>query len=469
MTAPSRPSLWHYPEFVKLWTGETISQFGTQVSLIAIPIIGASVLKVPPDQFALLGFFGSLPFILISLPAGVWVDRLRRRPILIGGDLIRVASLLSIPIAYELGSLTIWQLYVVGFVNGMATVFFDVAYQSYLPSLVERDQIVEGNSKLEISRSAAQMVGPGFGGILVAAVSAPLAVVADAISFVASAVAVLFIRRTEPPIEPHPEGQHPSMVGEAREGLGYVLGSRYLRMIAGSTATSNLFSNILFSIIVLYMVRVLLMSPEQIGIVFGIGSIGPLVGALVANRIAGIVGVGPTIVASIFLSGPAMLLVAIAPPSQAAIPFLIASGMVVGFGGMVYNINQVSFRQAITPPRMQGRMNATMRFIVWGTIPIGQILGGQIAARTTLSTAIWVGALGSCLAFLFVLFSPVRSLRVMPEPVDDEAMAGTARGRRAGQADRAGEAARAAAIGRAIDEMPEPIGSGTPLVRTEDA
>jgi MFS family permease len=418
----SQPSsiLVRNPDFVRLWTADTISQFGTQVSLIAIPLIGAVVLKVPADQFALLGFFEFLPFILISLPAGVWVDRLRRRPILISGDLIRAASLLTIPIAYQLNALSIWQLYLVGFVNGMATVFFDVAYQSYLPSLVERDQIVEGNSKLEISRSAAQIAGPGIGGVLVAAVTAPIAVIADAVSFVVSAIAVFFIRRAEPPVVPHPEGERPSMVGEARAGLRYVLSNRYLRMIAGATGTSNLFGNILYSILILYMVNVLLMAPEQIGLVFSIGSIGPLVGAFAANRIARVIGVGPTIVASIFLSGPSTLLVALAPPSQAAIPFLIASGVVGGFGSMVYNINQVSFRQAITPPRMQGRMNATMRFIVWGTIPIGQILGGQIAARTSLSTAIWVGAIGSFLAFLFVLFSPVRSLRVMPEPAGDD-------------------------------------------------
>lgn len=326
MSTASR-GLWRHPDFLKLWTGETISQFGTQVTLLAIPLIGANVLEVGADQFALLGFFEFLPFILISLPAGVWVDRLPRRPILIGGDVVRALSLISAPIAYALDALTIWQLYVVGFVNGVATVFFDVAYQSYLPSLVDRDQIVDGNSKLEISRSGAQIVGPGAAGILIAAVTAPLAVIADAISFVLSAVAVFFIRRPEPPVEPHAEGRRPSMLHEAREGLRYVLGSPYLRMIAGATGTSNLFGNILFSIFILYMARVLLMSPEQIGFIFAAGAIGPLAGALVADRIAHVIGVGPTIVASIFLSGPAGLLVAIAPPSQAAVPLLVASGV----------------------------------------------------------------------------------------------------------------------------------------------
>ena len=447
--ASSRPSLFRHADFRKLWVAETVSQFGTQVSLLAIPIIAATVLKVPPDQFALLGFFEFLPFILISLPAGVWVDRLRRRPILISGDIGRAISLLSIPIAYELGALTIYQLYVVGFINGILTVFFDVAYQSYLPSLVERDQIVEGNAKLETSRSAAQIVGPGFGGILVSLVGPALAVIADALSFVASAGSVFLIRRAEPPPEVHPEGQRPSMVREAKAGFGYVVRHPYLRMIAAATGSSNLFSNILFSIFVLYAVQVLTLSAAQIGLVFGLGSIGTLVGALTANWIAARIGVGPAIVSSIFLAGPSLILVAIAPANESAIPFLVGSGLVGGFSALVYNINQVSFRQAITPPRMQGRMNASMRFIVWGTIPPGQILGGLIAAHTTLSAAIWVGAIGSWLPFLFVLFSPVRKLRRMPEPVTED------------------EAAPVV-VGEALDETARGVGTATPRPRIAD-
>lgn len=470
--ASPRPSLLHHADFRKLWVAETVSQFGTQVSLLAIPIIAAVVLKVPADQFALLGFFEFLPFILISLPAGVWVDRLRRRPILILGDLGRAASLLSIPIAYELGVLTIYQLYVVGFVNGILTVFFDVSYQSYLPSLVDRVQIVEGNSKLETSRSAAQIVGPGFGGVLIGLVGPALAVIADAASFVASAGSVFLIRRAEPPPEVHPEGQRPSMVREAKAGFGYVVRHPYLRMIAAATASSNLFSNILFSILILYLVQTLLLTPAQIGLVFGLGSIGTLVGAVTANRVARLIGVGPAIVISIMIEGPAMILIAIAPANGTAIPFLVASGFVGGISQLVYNINQVSFRQAITPPRMQGRMNASMRFIVWGTIPPGQILGGLIAAHLGgLTTAIWVGAIGSCVPFLFVLLSPVRTLREMPEPVDDDGAAAVEVTGGEG-APASPEAAhgptRPEMIGEAMDESARRAGSATPLARIAD-
>jgi MFS family permease len=419
---PAEPprSLFRHPDFVKLWTAETISQFGTQVTLLALPIIAASTLNVTPFEFGLLGTIEFLPFILLSLPAGVWVDRLRRRPILIAGDLVRAASLASIPIAFAFDALTIWQLYIVGFVNGCATVFFDVAYQSYLPALVERDQIVEGNSKLQTSQSAAQITGPGIAGVIIGTVTAPFAIILDSISFVVSALFMFAIRRHEPAPEPQVDeaGKRPSMRTEIAEGLRYVGRHPFLRSIAATTATSNLFSNVTFAILILYLVRDLAFSPEQIGLAFSLGSVGFLIGALTANRIAKRFGVGPTIVGSSFAFGPAALLIAIAP-ADVALPFIVASVFIAGLGGAVYNINQVSLRQAITPDRMQGRMNATMRFIVWGTIPIGATIGGALGGIIGLHETIWVGAIGGLFVFLPVLFSPVRGIREMPSPIED--------------------------------------------------
>ena len=418
--APRR-SLFRHRDFVKLWSAETISQFGTQVTLLALPIIAATTLNVTPFEFGLLGTIEFLPFILLSLPAGVWVDRLRRRPILIAGDLIRAAALTSIPIAFALNGLTIWQLYVVGFINGCATVFFDVAYQSYLPSLVERDQIVEGNSKLETSRSAAQITGPGIAGVLIGALTAPFAIVVDALSFVVSALFMFAIRRHEPAPEPrlNEQGERASMRSEIAEGLRYVGRHPLLRSIAATTATSNLCSNIVYAILILYLVRELSFTPELLGLAFSIGSVGFLAGALLANRVAKRYGVGPTIVGSAFAFGPSALLVAIAP-ANLALPLVAASIFFGGLGGAIYNINQVSLRQAITPERMQGRMNATMRFIVWGTIPIGSTIGGILGGVIGLHETIWVGAIGGCFVFLPALLSPVRSLEQIPD-VEPEA------------------------------------------------
>ena len=410
--------LWRHPDFMKLWGAETISQLGTHVSVLALPLVAIIILDVSAFEVALLGVVELAPFILISLPAGVWVDRLRRKPILIVSDLGRAVLLASIPVAYWLDALTIWQLYVVGFAVGVFTVFFDVSYQSYLPSLVERHQLVEGNSKLEVSRSGSQLAGPGLAGALIAAVTAPVAVLLDAISFLASALFLFRIRKEERPAPTRAERQAgPGMKEEVKEGLRWVLGNRYLRWIAASTATFNLFGSIIFSIFLVFAVRELGLGPGTIGLVFAAANVGYLVGALFANRLARRFGVGPTIIMGAACS-VSLLLLAVAPASN-PIPFLLAAQAISSMGIPIYNITQVSFRQSITPERLQGRMNSVMRFIVWGVMPLGSLVGGAIATWFSLRTAIWVGAIGMSLAVLPVLLSPVRTLREMPEPVDE--------------------------------------------------
>jgi MFS family permease len=424
LIARLRPGgLWRHPDFVKLWSAETISQFGTQVSFLAIPLIAVIVLNASPFEVALLGTIEFLPFILFTLPAGVWVDRLRRRPILILGDLGRAISLLSIPVAYELHALTIYQLYVVAFVNGILTVFFDVAWQAYLPSLVNRDQIVEGNAKLTISVSGAQVAGPGIAGILIDLISAPLAIIADALSFIGSALFVFGIRKREIPTTSTAAAAakpRTSMRVEVMEGLRYVLSHPLIRPIAACTSSSNLFSSILFAIYIVYVVRELGLKPAEIGLIFALGNVGAVVGALLSTRIPKWFGVGPTIVGAIAIGAVGTMLIPLAPKSGPA-PLLILSGALGGFGSVVYNVSQVSLRQAITPDRMQGRLNATMRFIVWGTMPIGSLIGGVLATTIGLLPTIWIGALGGFVAIAPVLFSPVRSLREIPVlPADKE-------------------------------------------------
>ncbi len=417
-----RGGLWAHGDFLKLWSAETISQFGTQVSALALPLVAVLVLDASAFAVSALVTIEFLPFILFSLPAGVWVDRLRRKPILVIGDVGRAVLLASVPVAYLADALTIWQLYVVGFGVGVLTVLFDVAYMAYLPSLVEREQLVEGNSKLEISRSAAQIGGPGLAGGLVSVFTAPYAVLVDAISYVGSALFLLRIRRPEPLPEAPAGAPRPSMLRDVREGLGYVLGNRYLRAIATCTGTSNLFGSMAFAILLVYAVRTLEMSAGLIGIVFALGNVGTLAAAVLSSRIIARLGVGPTIVASAMMFGPATLLLPAAPTSFPA-PFLVASMLLFGFAGVVYNITQGSFRQAITPERMQGRMNSVMRFIVWGVIPLGSLAGGALGSWIGLRETLWVAAICSSFTFLPVLLSPVRRLREMPEPASEEPMA----------------------------------------------
>jgi MFS family permease len=407
-----RGGLWRHRDFLKLWSAQSISVLGSQVTLLALPLAAILVFDATAFEVALLSALEFAPFLLFALPAGVWVDRWPRRPVLIAADVGRALALFSVPAAYAADILTIWQLYAVAFGTGVLTVFFDVAYMSYLPALVRREQLVEGNAKLEISRSSAYLAGPGLGGGLVELVKAPLAILVDAVSFVVSAVLIAAIRRPED-VTTRTEARRAGMRAELVEGLRYVLGEPHIRAIASSTTTFNFFSNVTWALLLVYAVRDLDLTPGVIGLIFGIGNVGSLGAAFTSGWISRRLGVGRAIVLGA-MGGLAMLLVPLAS-KDTAVPFLIASGVIVGFGVVLYNTAGISLMQAITPDRLLGRMNASRRFLVWGTIPLGALTGGAIASITDVRTAIWVGAIGNALAFLPVLLSPVRSLREIPE------------------------------------------------------
>jgi len=405
--------LWEHADFLKLWTAQTISVFGDHFTELAIPLIAVLSLGATPGQMGILTAATRAPFLFIGLFAGVWVDRLPRRPVLITGDLGRAVVLLSIPSAAALGSLSMLHLYAVGVLVGILTVFFDVAYQAYLPALVHRGQLVEGNSKLEATRSLAGLAGPSIAGVVIQLVSAPLAIVLDAISFVASGGVISLIRRRESSAVRSVRGP---MLVEVREGLSVVLGNPLLRSIAGCTGTSNFFSSALFALFILFATRELKLGPAQIGVIFSMGGVTGLIGSLTAGWVAKRLGVGRTIVGASLLTGLATVPVAAASAGTAWL--LILSTMLGSVASPIYNINQVSLRQAITPHRLQGRMNATMRFLVWGTMPLGGLLGGVLGASLGLRAAIAVAAAGGLLAFLWVALSPVRTLRAIPDPTE---------------------------------------------------
>jgi len=419
---PSRPlatvwpssGLWRHRDFLKLWGGQTISEFGSQVTLLALPYIAISLLHASAFAVASLAIFEQLPFLLFALPAGVWVDRLARRPILIAGDVGRALALASIPIAYALSEVTIWQLFAVAFVVGVLTVFFDVAYQSYLPSLVERERLLEGNSKLQVTASGAQLGGPGLAGALMGVIAAPYAILADAVSFVASSAFVLGIRKHEDVPVPVPGAGRPGMKAELMEGLRHVFGNRHLRAIAACTATSNFFMSVGWAILLVYFFRKLHLSVQLVGIILSCSNLGLLIGALTAGWISRRVGLGRTIVSTAALVGPALLLVPLAPQGF-PVPLVVVALMLLGFSGVAYNITQISLRQAITPERLQGRMNSVMRFIVWGVLPLGLLLGGVLATTIGLRATLFVSGAGGALAWIPVFFSPVRTLSQVPE------------------------------------------------------
>lgn len=430
LSALPQRSLSRDPRFLRLWAAETISHFGSSITGIALPFVAITLLNAGPLEVAILNLADFLPFLLIGLLAGALVDRLPRRAVLIGGDLGRAALILTIPIAYLAGLLTLTQLIAVGFSVGVLTVFFDVAYQAYLPSLIGREDLVEGNSKLEFSRSAAGLLGPGLGGLLVDILRAPVAMLVDAASFLVSAILLATIKDHHAPDKADHEdadqlhqdaGASPSparraMRIEIADGLRFVFGHPVLRTIGAATATSNLFSSIAGAAFMLFAINELKMSPALIGAAFSLGSVGGLLASLVAGPISRRFGVGRVIVATVALGGPFEFAVGFGTAGSDALNLLLvaAAGFAMGGSGTIYNINQVSLRQAITPETMSGRMNATMRWFVWGTMPIGSIIGGIIGETLGVRAAILIGGAGASLAFIPLLFGPVWSIKEMP-------------------------------------------------------
>jgi MFS family permease len=405
--------LWRHSDFLRLWGASTISQLGSQVTLLALPLAAVLVLDASAFQVALLTTFDFLPFLLFGLPAGVWVDRLARRPVVIATDVGRAVALLTIPLAYALDVLTLGQLYAVGFTVGVLTVFFELAHTSYLPSLVQREQLIDGNSKLEVSRSGAYIAGPGLGGVLVGFLTAPGAIVVDAASFIASAVLVLRIRAREQWAAS--AGVRTGLRRELGEGLRYVARNRYLWPIASCTAVLNLFWNAAFAVYFVFLARELDLSAAVIGLVLTLGNVGWLAGALVAGRVTERLGVGWTLAGSAFLFGPSGVLIALAPESE-PLPFLIAAQALGSFAGVLYNITSMTLRQSVTPERLQGRTVGAIRTVVWGVTPLGALLGGALASVVGLRATFWIAAVGSAAAALPIVLSSARSLRRMPEP-----------------------------------------------------
>jgi MFS family permease len=401
-------------DFRQLYVADTVSQLGTQVSLLALPLVAVRALHASNFEMGLLAACETLAFLLIGLPAGAWVDRLRRRNVLIVGDLGRALVLGSVPLAWWAGVLTMPQLYAVALLAGVLTVFFDVAYQSYLPHLVGRDKLVEGNAKLEAVRAVNQLAGPPLAGGLISALTAPFAVALDALSFLGSA---LFVGRIGSREKKQVKQADAHLGREIAEGLRFVLGNRMLRAIAACTGSSNLFSSIAYSMLIVLLARDLNLNAAVIGLFTSVAAVGGMVAALCATRIAKWLGQGPTIWISVAVTAPFALFTPLAQRGWLLWAAAIGSS-ISWFGAVVYNITQVSFRQGLTPERLLGRMNATMRFLVWGTMPVGGFIGGVLGKYLGVRPTLWIGAIGGMLTFLPVLLSPLRRMRELPRHGD---------------------------------------------------
>lgn len=415
-----RPTgLWAHPDFLKLWGAQTLSTLGSQVTLIALPLTAILVLQASAFEVAALTAMDTLPFLLLALPAGVWIDRLRRRPLMVAADLGRAAALLSIPVAYSFGTLSLPQLFVVGFATGALTVMFDLSYLSFLPGLVGRARLAGGNARLEVSRSAAQAAGPGLGGGLVGLFGAPIAILADAISYLLSAVLLGWIRHDER-VEAAPERR---AWAELVEGVRYVFRQPYLRALTLTIGASNLFTFMVIALFMVYAVRRLALSPELIGLIFTTANVAGLAGAVLSGRIVARVGLGRTIFLSAIMATVTWLTVPLAPVSN-PLPVIIVGAVLGPFFGVIFNVNQLSLRQAITPERLLGRMNSVVRFMYWGTMPAGSLAGGALATVIGIRPTLFVGVVGGTIAFAPLAATSLIRLRSIPtEPEEPRPIA----------------------------------------------
>lgn len=434
MTAMTRTTrftgLWRHPDFLKLWSGQTISTFGTLVTRFALTLAAITILHASAVQVAFLHAAAYAPGLVLSLLAGVWVDRLKRRPLMIGADVGRALLLGSIPIAALVGRLTLAQLYLVELATSVLTVLFDVAYRAYLPALVGRDDLVEGNSKLSASSAVAEMSGFGLSGVLVQAFTAPGAILVDALSYVVSALSLAWIRTPETVVE-HVEGADTApgnALREIREGGQLVLSNRILRALAVQSATTSLCRSMIGVVIILEWSRTLHLTPLAMGLISSVGGVTSLIGVLHAERLTRRFGLGPTLVGALAVSAIGSLACPLAGgPWLLIVALLLVNQLVTDSAAAVHEVSALSLVQATAPERLQGRMNASIRCGDWAAMLVGLALGGLLGQVIGLRLTLLVGVLGQFVSVLWLAFSPVRAVRALPiasQPTPTDGLAG---------------------------------------------
>jgi predicted MFS family arabinose efflux permease len=408
---PRFTGLWRHPDFLKLWLGQTISEMGSHITREGLPLTAVIALRATPLRMGVLASLSGISTLVFGPIAGLWVDRHRRRPILIAADLGRAVVLASVPLAAAFGALQMRQLYIVAALTGILTVFFDVAYQSYLPSLVERSRVLEGNSKLALSSSMAEIAGPGLTGLLVQLITAPIAILVDALSFLWSALMVWLIRKPE--LIPVPQAE-PRFWYDLAAGLRTVARHPVQRAIARHAVTGSFFIGFFLSLYVLYAIQYLHISPAVLGAVIAVGGAANMLGALVARGLVRRFGVGTMLIGSMLLLGATALMVPVAHGSALTATAFLVAAQLGDVGWPIYNINELTLRQAITPQDLLGRVNAVMQVSIHGVFPVGSFCGGALASVIGVRPTLTVAALGFLSSSLWLVFSPIRKLREYP-------------------------------------------------------
>jgi len=411
--------LWRHADFLKFWSGQTISVVGGEVTTFALPTLAILQFHASAVVVGLLVAIQRLPFAFMTLFIGVLTDRVRRRPLMILADSGRAIALASIPVAFALGVLGLGQLFAVGLCIGIGNVVFDIAYLAYLPTLVGQGDIVEANNKATTSFSVAILVGPGMGGVLVQLIGAARAIGVNALSYVVSVVTLLWIAQPEPP--PHPREEGSSFAGELREGIRLVFHHPLLRSLVAMMTTDAFGQQLALPIFLIFFYRSLHLTPAEAGLVFAGFGVGAIVGSLAAARAVAVLGLGRAIAVGIGGSALAFVMMPLALVLP-ALPWLMLAAFIDGIFITTMDIQQVSLRQEVTPPRLQGRMNATFRTLFWGVWPIANFLGGFLADRIGATAVILIAGSVRIVPISIVLLSPIGRLRshaeVQPQPAD---------------------------------------------------
>jgi len=409
-----RAGLWRHHDFLHLWAAQTVSLCGTQVTALALPTVAILALHATPVEVGALAALQWLGFLVVGLVAGVVVDRLPRRRIMVAADLVRMLALGSVPLAFAVGLRAMAHLYAVAAVTSVSAVFFDVAYQSYLPALVARDRLVEGNTKLALADGAARVGGPALGGLLIQLVGAATAVAADAVSYLASALLLAAIRTPEP--RAARAGEERGGVGalvEMREGITAVVRQPIVRTLAVVSALQNFGGAVAEAVVLLFAYRSLHLTPGLVGAAFALGSVGFALGALgvaLANRA---LGVGRTLSLSSLLGGCSYFLIPLGLFGAPVLAFA-AWRLVFGLSLPTWNVNALSLRQAVIPDHLQGRVNATLRTLGFGALAMGPLVGGALGSRIGFVPTILVGSLIYLVGSLPLLSRAVRTLKEQP-------------------------------------------------------
>jgi len=399
--------------FRRFWLGQTISLFGDQVSLIAVPLVAVLVLDANASQMGYLIAAELIPNLLFALHAGAWVDRRgRRRQTMIATDLGRAAAIATIPLAYGLDVLTIEQLYVVAFLVGSLSVLFQVSYASLFVSIVPREEYVSANSLLAGSRAFSFVAGPSIGGVLVQVLKAPFALLVDAVSYLFSAFYLGSISPVEPPTEPAERGH-------VVAGIQFVLGNPTMRASLLATATINLFNFIFWALFVLYAVRSLHVRAGTLGLVLGAGAVGGVVGSIVTTRLGRRIGIGPAFLFGCILFPVPLLLVPLAGgPKPLVLAMLFLAEFGSGLGVMILDISAASIFAALVPHRLRSRVSGAYTLVNYGVRPLGSLIGGFLGSSIGLRPTLWIAAAGAVAGFLWLLPSPVAQMRDLPESAE---------------------------------------------------